>query len=534
MNKRAFAGLFLLAILAALLFRFAGLGLRPMHHDEANQALKFAALLEQGEYRYDKEDHHGPSLYYLSLPFARVFGANTLASLSEKSLRLVPAFFSIVTILLLLILTPALGRAAVFWSALCLAVSPVVVYFSRFYIQETLLVFFVTGFIAFLWRYIMQPSWGWALGAGIFAGMMYATKETSVIAFGAIAVALALALILRKGERRKEERAQKKDVNKKEEKQKNKIESLLVHLILALAAAFLTSLLLFTSFFQNSKGFLDSLLTFRIYFIRAGEGGFHIQPWSYYFQILAFSKGAAKLFWSEAFILVLAVAGSVAAFKVRRLKQPDRSFLQFSFFYTVAATAAYSVIPYKTPWNLLPFYIGFVLLAGRGAALILEACPKKYGRALILLMLSAGFLNLAAQSYRANFIFPADPRNPYVYAQTTPDFLKLIRRVEDLAFFDPDGKQMLIKVVASPYETWPLPWYLRDFGRVGYWKNAEEAGEIGTPPLIISSAEEAAKLESSLMDIYRSEYYGLRPEVFLVLHVRNDLWEEFLKSRAGE
>jgi hypothetical protein len=93
------------------------------------------------------------------------------------------------------------------------------VYFSRFYTQETILVFFLIGFMAFLWRYIMQPSWEWALGAGFFAGMMYATKETSVIAFGTIAGALALALILRKGEK-----SQKKDP----EKEKNKIKLLLV------------------------------------------------------------------------------------------------------------------------------------------------------------------------------------------------------------------------------------------------------------------------------------------------------------------
>jgi hypothetical protein len=41
-----------------------------MHHDEANQAVRFGILLETGEYRYDRHDHHGPTLYYLTLPFA--------------------------------------------------------------------------------------------------------------------------------------------------------------------------------------------------------------------------------------------------------------------------------------------------------------------------------------------------------------------------------------------------------------------------------------------------------------------------------
>ncbi|MBN1939786.1 MAG: TIGR03663 family protein, partial [Candidatus Aminicenantes bacterium] len=66
MKKLAFGGLILLAIAAGLLLRLNDLDLRPMHHDEANQAVKFATLLEKGEYVYDKTDHHGPLLYYLT------------------------------------------------------------------------------------------------------------------------------------------------------------------------------------------------------------------------------------------------------------------------------------------------------------------------------------------------------------------------------------------------------------------------------------------------------------------------------------
>ena len=87
-----------------------------------------------------------------------------------------------------------MGRAAVAWSSLALAVSPVMTYFSRFYIQETLLA-------SSSWSVsrprsgatCARPGWGWAAGAGLCAGMMYATKETSVIAFGAAAAAFVLA-----------------------------------------------------------------------------------------------------------------------------------------------------------------------------------------------------------------------------------------------------------------------------------------------------------------------------------------------------
>ncbi len=90
MTKKAFRGLFLCAVVGALLFRFVRLDVRPMHHDEANQAVKFGALLEKGEYTYDKTDHHGPTLYYAALVAAYARGQATLAELDETTLRLVP------------------------------------------------------------------------------------------------------------------------------------------------------------------------------------------------------------------------------------------------------------------------------------------------------------------------------------------------------------------------------------------------------------------------------------------------------------
>jgi len=545
MNKKAFAGLFLLIVVGAAAFRLADLGLRPVHHDEANQALKFGALLEKGEYRYDKTDHHGPSLYYLTLPFARICGQTSLAELDERTLRLVPACFGIGTILLLLLFIPMIGRKAVLWSALGLAVSPVMVYFSRFYIQETLLLFFLVAAIASLWRCLLSPSWGWAMTTGLFCGMMYATKETSVIAFGSIAAALLFA-DLAKDTREKEpaqiwSAAEGQKTNPAEPQtgksdtrtRKTRSGVRWGHLILGLGSALVVSLLLFTSFLQNPRGFLDSLLSFKVYFVRAGEGGFHVHPWLYYLRTLAFFRVGSGPLWSEAFILLLAIVGGATVFQRKLHDQGHSLFRKFILFYALFSTAAFSFIPYKTPWNILPFYIGFILLAGSGAAFLLDSCRKNLCRPLVFVLLAAGFSHLGGQAYRGNFSQPTDPRNPYVYAQTSPDFLKLIHRVEELAALHPDGNRMLIKVIAGPYETWPLPWYLRRFARVGYWPEAGEAGGPGEAAVIISDTEQAGRLESLLNESFLSEYYGLRPNVFLVLFIRFDLWDKFLKSRPG-
>ena len=118
MSRAVFGSLILGALALALALRLAQAGARPMHHDEANQAVKFGVLLETGHYDYDRTDHHGPTLYYLTLPFAWLRGQATLASLDERTIRLVPAVFGAGLILLLPFLASALGRPAIAAAAL--------------------------------------------------------------------------------------------------------------------------------------------------------------------------------------------------------------------------------------------------------------------------------------------------------------------------------------------------------------------------------------------------------------------------------
>jgi predicted membrane-bound mannosyltransferase len=235
--------------------------------------------------------------------------------------------------------------------------------------------------------------------------------------------------------------------------------------------------------------------------------------------------------WSEGFILVLAVFGSVGAFHPRWPRNSSPLFMRFVFFYTLLATAVYSIIPYKTPWNMLPFFIGIILLAGNGAAFLLDRSKNLAYWSLILLILCAGIIHLGYQAHLANFKFPADSRNPYVYAQTRPDFINLIQRVRDVARYHPDGRAMLIKVVIHADEAWPLPWYLRDFTRVGYWQEVDESGRLEDVPVVISSAGMKEKIQNKLKETHLEEYFGLRPGVLLVVYIRIDLWDKFMENR---
>jgi uncharacterized protein (TIGR03663 family) len=184
-------GLAMIVAVAAWL-RLADLADRPMHADEANQAVKLGHLLEGGEYRFDPRDHHGPTLYYLGLIPAWIRGQGTLADLDETTVRLTPACAGILGVLFLGLLLGRVSLAAGWSAAALMAVSPLAVYYSRYFVQETLLsTFFLLGLYAFVrWRH--AGTWGWAIAAGGAVGLMLATKATaplfvtlSLVAFAA-------------------------------------------------------------------------------------------------------------------------------------------------------------------------------------------------------------------------------------------------------------------------------------------------------------------------------------------------------------
>ena len=521
MTKKAFAGLFLCALAGALAFRLVRLDLRPMHADEANQAVKFGGLLERGEYRFDPRDHHGPSLYYLTLPAARIAGAGSLAGLDEATLRTVPALFGAGLLLALLLFAGGLAREAILAAAALVAVSPAMTYYSRFYIQETLLVFFLAVFLGAGWRYAKKRTGWWALAAGAAAGLMYATKETSVILLGGAAAAFAAVGLWERAVSRPGGTVTAggawiwRDA-------RTKLPTLF-HAGLFLVAGAAVAVLFYTSFFQDPRGLIDSVRAIGASFDRAGHPGFHAQPWYFYLRTLAYSKAAGGPVWSEAFLLFLAAAGGIAALGNDSGKDGSPRFMRFILFFTVFTAAAYSLIPYKTPWNLLPFHFGLAVLAGGGVALLLRISRFRLVKLVVLAALVPGFANLAVQSYRANFELPADPSNPYVYAQTSPDLLRLMGEVEKAAASAPEKGDLLIEVVAPPDETWPLPWYFRGYTRVGYWTNPEAArSDVGTarPAVVVSSAAFADEIGAELGEGYLQTFYGLRPEVVLALFVR--------------
>ena len=513
MTRAGAGALIAIALTAALALRGARLDVRPMHHDEANQAIKFGDLLERGEYRYDYREHHGPTLYYLTLPSAWSGGRHSLASLDEVTLRRVPVVFGAATILLLPFLSVGIGRTATAVAAVLMALSPAMVFYSRMFIQEALLACFTLAFVIAVGRIATNGGRAWWILAGVAAGLAVATKETSVIVLPAAVLASVIAWSSRGSGRPRNALTDGRWRGP---------------LLASLAAAVAVAALFYSSFFTSPAGILEPFRGAGTYLARGVDPASHAHPWHYYLRLLTYtSSGGVK--WSEGLVVVLAVVGAVTAWRQRDGARPDTVFWTRYLTCDVAVAAAiFSAIPYKTAWNLLPFYVVAFALAGSGFATLIEMTRSRAMRGVLAGALAIASCQLGWQARRAAVTYASDPRNPYVYAQTVPDAVRMATRIRDLSSLHADGARMQVSVMASPYEQWPLPWYLRTMPNVGYWTPPPGDARAVQAPVIVSSIEQTPALDKALGDRYVSEFYGLRPDLLLALYIERGLWDRFL------
>ena len=525
-NSILYCSLFLIVIIIAIAFRVPQLTQRPMHTDEAVHAVKFGELLEDNYYRYDSSEYHGPTLYYFTLIPAWLESAAKITEIDETTLRIVPVFFGIFLIVLLILLLDGLGWQTVIAAGLITAISPAMAYFSRYYIQETLLVFFTFAVIVSGYRYIKSMHIGWALTTGVFIGLLHATKETCIISAGSMLIALFITLLIQSKFTASAQKSYRK-IN-------------YWHITALIAAALAVSALFYSSFFTNPGGIVDSYLAYNNYLSKAAHNDWHIHPWYYYLKMLIFSQYLSGPVWSEFIIIVLAAAGFWAALFKKGITGVDFHLLRFISFYTIISMIIYSAIPYKTPWSMLGFLHGLILLAGAGAVVIINTASSRFMRRVFILLLVMGGIHLTGQSYLSNYKYSADPSNPYVYGHTTEDVFLITQCVKDLAKVHPDGNNMYIEVVCPDHDYWPLPWYLRSFPNTGWWDKVNM--DVPAAPVIIASPGVEPDIIKKLYDVpppgeknlyipIFDPYTELRPMVELRCYVIKELWDKYMQNK---
>jgi uncharacterized protein (TIGR03663 family) len=507
-------------ILLAAALRLPDLARRPMHADEGIHADKLGTLLEGGGYVYDPSEFHGPTLYYLTLVPAWLTGARRYADLDEATLRSVPAVLGVALVAAGFAARAFLGVPAALAAALLTALSPAMVFYSRYYIHETLLVFFTFGALLGLGSYARRPGPLAALLTGASAGLMHATKETAALALGSLLLALVLTTLVER--------------SRGEGRPPVWGGALGRDLLLVGLAAGIVSALLFSSFLANPRGVVDSVRAYDVYLERAGATSLHAHPWHYYLTLLAHFPARGAPLWTEGAILVAAVVGGLSGWVGKGAPGADPRVVRFLVFYVLVLLTAYSAIPYKTPWCVLGFLHGTILLAGVGAVVMVRSFRGRVTPWLSVALLGGAAAHLAFQSYSASFRFAADPRNPYVYAQTGTDVFEIVRGLEDLARAHPEGASLPVEIV-SRGNLWPLPWYLRGFPNVAWWNGVADDAKAAPailltpdmePALVRKLYERPSPGERELYVALFDRPVELRPGVELRGYVANSLMEK--------
>ena len=554
---------------AAIFLRFFWLELKPLHHDEGVNGYFLTTLFREGNYKYDPSNYHGPDLYYIALAFSKVFGLNTL------SVRASVAIFGVLTVVLAFFLKRYIGKIGSLAAALFLALSPGMVYISRYFIHEILFVFFSLAIVVSILYFIERRKAGvfaiaalsllllicflpsvvnlanligvqnrtavWLIRLGLFlveaalvffvirmllawdegrpiylmlasasAVLLFATKETAFITIGTMAIACVCVWLWRKIYQAsvgdiKENELEAVDLTWSRFRANLGNSTDLLLITVAVAAIFIyVGVLFFSSFFTYPQGVLGAFKAYVIWTKTGSKDHTQNGMWAYV-------KWGMRI---ESPIMILSALGTlIALFKARH------RFAVFTGFWAFGMFAAYTLIPYKTPWLALSFLLPMCIIAGYAINELLTArdiALKILGG--LTAIVAAGILGY--QTYDLNFVNYDNNDKPYIYAHTKRGFLDLIKQIEYYAEKSGKGKDATIEIVSPDY--WSMPWYLNNYSHANFHGRFVDAN---TSEMIVAKKDEQ---DAEVIEKYSTHYkfvrtYPLRPGVDLMLLVRRNL-----------
>ncbi|HNQ28928.1 MAG TPA: TIGR03663 family protein, partial [Methanolinea sp.] len=448
----SFHTLFFLIVLGGFLLRFLALDLKLLHHDEAIHAWFAYELLTKGTYIYDPM-YHGPLLYYVTAGMFYVFGQSDLVA------RLLPALFgaAIIPLVYAIYRLGYLDQRQALIAALFIAISPDLVYFSRFLRHDIFQLFFTALILVALLAYLERGKVWYALLAGLAAGGGMCLKEDMPL-FLVIVALFGIYLLWKQP--LPIPRTWKRDI------------VLAVLLAVAIMAAF------YSSFGVHPEILVTGLE--KAYTHWASMHGMCriCGPW--FFYILLFLLYEVPVFLMAIFGMVQFadrhnpvpawIARARAFLAARRPANQEESeavmtprsasvpvawdkkeiFFLFCILWFLAALGAYAYIGEKVPWliihQLLPaIFVSVYLMSKKKAVFALAGC-----------------VFLVLMTWHVAFI-PADVNEPIVQVQNSED-MRLVMALIDVS----DS----VAIASENY--WPLPWYYRGEG----WSRMHFYGKI--------------------------------------------------------
>ena len=468
-EKRAWIAL----LAVAFLLRVVALGAKPYHHDESIHASSANNLAFRGEYRYDPV-YHGPVQYFAVATALRIHGL----FVSEKAMapgegdaaaRFPAALGGVALVALALLLRPRFGGAAALVAGAFLALSPNILYTSRFCREDVWSLLGTAGGFLFLDAYVRGNRLRDVAASALFFAMAFASKENFYVLLALMVPSLVASWA---------EAGRGLDVW-------NRLRKLIDYLETH-AAALGGALLLF---------FNVSLLAYTVFLHHPESGNPVFDAISYWWgQHKVERVSGPKTFHLPRILMYeFAIVVPALALILRRWRTLS-AVERFLAGWGVSSLAMYAYLGEKTPWLIVHQVLPFVPLAARAWVEAWEASPrwKPVGFA------AAAFTLWYAVSL--SFVHPAiTPASPkaesVVYVQTCPEMLELRDRI--LAY----GRVGEVPAAIVTGEAgWPMTWYVRR--APVNWEMPR--GDI-RPPLVICDLKQADEAARTLGPAYVRE-----------------------------
>ena len=181
-------------ILLGAILRFWGLGDKPLHHDESLHAYFSLQLLHNMEswlscfnpnvscYHYDPLLHGPFQFHFIALVYkiSQLVGAPD-NGVNTTTVRILAATLGTLIVGLPYFLRDYLGKWGALLACFLLAVSPGMVYFSRFAREDIYMACFTLLLVVSVARYIRDRKIRWLLLAALAFSLSYATKEATFL-----------------------------------------------------------------------------------------------------------------------------------------------------------------------------------------------------------------------------------------------------------------------------------------------------------------------------------------------------------------